>query len=222
MIQNGKNHDEGKIAAAKAAMTFVQTGMTLGLGTGSTVNYFIQFLGQSGLKVQAIATSLKTEALAQAAGIPLLDPEAIREVDLAVDGADEIDPLGRMIKGGGGALLREKISAQMAGGLTVIVDKSKCVERLGTHPLPLEILPWGKRATERELNALGFKGKWRENTLSDNGNALYDLHFPHPLKDPEEINALLLNVPGVLATGFFFGLASRVIVGYRDGKVEIR
>lgn len=222
MIQKETNHDEGKIAAAKAAITFVQSGMTLGLGTGSTVNYFIQFLKQSGLKVRAVATSLKTEVLAKAAGIPLLDPETIQEVDLAVDGADEIDPLGRMIKGGGGALLREKICATMARSLTVIVDESKCVKCLGTHPLPLEILPWGKLSTERELKSLGFSGKWRENTLSDNGNALFDIHFKEPLTNPEEINARLLNIPGIVATGFFFNLASRVIVGYRDGKVEIR
>ena len=215
------NTDEGKKGAARKALDFVKPGMTLGLGTGTTIKYFIELLAEKKLSIQAIATSVQTEKLALRHGIPLLDPEKITHLDLAVDGADEIDPQGMMIKGGGGALLREKISAKMAGGLTVIVDETKRVQQLGKHPLPVEILPWGKQATEKELNKKGFFGKWRENILSDNGNALFDIHFKELITDPEEVNSQISSIPGVLATGFFFGLASRVIVGYLDGKVEI-
>ena len=220
MLTDVKNRDEGKKAAAAAALTFVHPGMTIGLGTGSTVRYFIEALGKNNPGVQAIATSKASETLAKACGISLLDPEQIDLLDIANDGADEVDPEGRMIKGGGGALLREKIAAKMAGGLTVIIEASKKVHRLGAHPLALEVLPWGKLATERELRKLGFLGVWRKG-LSDNGNALFDVHFPALLSNPEEVNLELLKVPGVLATGFFFDLASRIIVGYGDGKVQI-
>lgn len=221
MIQKMTKGDEGKISAAMKALDFVKSGMTLGLGTGSTIRYFVEFLAEKKLDIQACATSIQTEKLCLTLGIPLLDPEKITHVDLAIDGADEIDPQGTMIKGGGGALLREKISAKMAGGLTVIVDETKRVQKLGKHPLPVEILPWGKLATEKELNKKGFYGQWRENVLSDNGNALFDIHFKDLISNPLEIDSQISSIPGVLATGFFFGLASRVIVGYLEGKVEI-
>lgn len=224
MIQKTNNREEEKKAAALKALDFVKEGMLIGLGTGSTVRYFIEALGEAvkkkKLHVAALATSISSEKLAQEYGILLLDAAKVDQLDLTVDGADEIDSKKRMIKGGGGALLREKITAKMSREMIVIVDAEKVVKHLGKHPLPLEILPWGQKATERELNELGFKGKFREK-LSDNGNALFDIHFDKPLSNPEEIEAKLVEIPGVVTTGFFFGLATRVIVGYSADEVEI-
>lgn len=225
MIQKSDNLNEAKKAAGVKAVEFVKEGMLLGLGTGSTVYYFIEALAQKcreeGLKVQALATSKKSEALAQAHGIPLLSPGEVNSLDLIVDGADEIDSEWRMIKGGGGALLREKIAAFMAPERVIIIDPSKRVKSLGGVPLPTEILPWGKKATEEALKEMGLNGVWREGFLSDNGHPILDLKLPAGLHSPEEWEAHITAIPGVLATGFFFHLASRIIVGYPDGKVEV-
>lgn len=221
MIQKQHNTDEEKKSAALKALDFVQEGMRLGVGTGSTVYYFIEGLAKKGLKVQALPTSKQTERELTLRGIPLLDPEKVSSLDLSVDGADEIDPQFRMIKGGGGALLREKITAKMTRERIVIVDSGKWVAKLGKHPLPVEILPWGKQATEREICQLGLSGTWRKDFTSDNGNPIFDIQFEAPLDSPESWEAKISALPGVLATGFFFQLASRVCVGYPNGEVKI-
>jgi ribose 5-phosphate isomerase A len=219
-----------KMAAAKAAVDLLQPGMVVGLGTGSTAAFFIELLSaacQEGLKIQAIASSKLTQQLAVKWQIPLLDPDEVTTLDLAVDGADEIDPQKRMVKGGGGALLREKIVASMSREMLVIVDSSKQVEALGIFPLPVEIIPFAYRATLAHLQQLGYVGTIRTLPddsffITDNGNYIYDLRLPFPCLNPDEDDRTICSIPGVVDTGFFLNMAGRVIVGYPDGSVEIQ
>lgn len=217
-----------KNSAGKAAAELIEDGMLLGLGTGSTASFFIEHLIERcrhGLKIQAIATSQKSWEQAKAGGIPLLDANAVTSLDLTVDGADEIDPQKRMIKGGGGALLREKILANMSREMIVIIDASKQVPHLGKHPLPVEITPFAHQATIAQIKQLGYRGEWRKNKkdqlfVTDNHNYIFDIFLDSPCY-PEEIDREISSIPGVITTGFFFNLAGRVIVGFPDGHVEI-
>jgi ribose 5-phosphate isomerase A len=223
-----KNNDNAKRAAGVAAANLIQDGMQVGLGTGSTAFFFIEHLIQrckEGLKIHGIASSIASHELALKGKIPLLDMESIDHLDVTVDGADEIDTHKRMIKGGGGAHVREKILACMSHEMIVVVDETKCVERLGKRPLPVEIIPFAWHATERHLNALGYRGKWRSAShgkmfLTDNGNFIYDIYFDSLLVDPETDNEKILGIPGVVDTGFFLGIAGRVIIGYADGRTQ--
>ena len=218
-----------KKAAGQAAAEFVEDGMLVGLGTGSTAECFIESLiarCQKGLKIQAVATSNQSSEQAREGGIPILDIIDVSSVNLTVDGADEIDPQKRMIKGGGGALLREKIIAAMSDEMVVVVDEKKLVDKLGAFPLPVEILTFGHKATLRHLGELGYHGHLRKGEekkffLTENGNYIYDVVFESPCDDPENIDQRIRNVPGVVETGFFFQLAGRIIVGYPDGHTEI-
>lgn len=212
--------ESAKKGAALKALTFVKPGMKIGLGTGSTTRYFIEALGKSGLDIQAVATSNASLTLAKTHGIPLLDPEGVDSLDLTVDGADEITSEWQMIKGGGGALLREKIAASLSKEMIVIVDEGKVVNKLGKHPLPVEILPWGKEGTRRMIEALGFSGQFRTGYLTDNQNVIYDIYFRSPLEHPEKIEKALEAIPGIVATGLFFNLPTQVIVGYADGATR--
>lgn len=204
--------------------------MKVGLGTGSTAFYFIERLIQrakEGLQIRAIASSKRSAEQAERGGIPLLDFNSITSLDLTVDGADEIDPSKRMIKGGGGALVREKIVASMSKEMVVIVDETKCVPALGKRALPVEILPFAHKATELHLNKCGYKGKWRlspDNSLyvTDNGNYILDIHFDALRDTPEADHETICKIPGVVDTGFFFHLAGRVIIGFSDGQVVIK
>lgn len=209
-----------KRAAALAALEYVKPGMKIGLGTGSTTVFFIEALGQKHLDIQALPTSKASEALAKKWDIPLLNPDTVSSLDLTVDGADEVDSRWRMIKGGGGALLREKITAALSKRAIYIVDESKVVERLGKHSLPIEVLPWAKEGTKRLLAENGFNGRFRPDYLSDNQNLIFDIRFDSPMDDPEEVEKRLKTIPGILATGLFFNLASELIVGYSDGSVK--
>lgn len=217
-----------KEAAGRAAAELVQSGMIVGLGTGSTAAYFITHLGkrcQLGLQISAIATSKSSADHAASVGIPLSDPDDITFLDLDVDGADEIDGHKRMIKGGGGALLREKIVAKMSREMIVIVDPSKLVAGLGRAPLPVEIAPFAFHATLDQLAQIGFTGTMRrksngELVITENGNYIYDILFHRLCEDPEEDNFRIRSVTGVIETGFFLEMAGRVIVGYPDGHVE--
>lgn len=221
---------KGKVAAGQAAAEMIQPGMLVGLGTGSTTNCFIESLiqrCQGGLKISAVATSQRSAELAAKGNIPLVDINEITSIDVTVDGADEIDPQKRMIKGGGGAHVREKVVAAMSDELIIIVDEHKEVEALGHVPLPVEILPFAYKATMSHLQRLGLTGSLRlkdEQTLfiTENDNYLYDIHFSEPCDQPEEVESMIKNIPGVVDTGFFFSLATKVIVGYADGHVEIR
>jgi ribose 5-phosphate isomerase A len=211
---------EGKKAAGYKAAEFIKDGMTVGLGTGTTVFYFIEALSRKDVKFSVLPTSTSSLDLARKYRFPLLDPSTQTTLDIAVDGADEIDSEKRMIKGGGGALLREKIVAFMAKEMVVIVDSSKVVKNLGKFPLPVEILPFGLDATIAHIRKLGYAGKLRDFT-TDNGNKIFDIQLPRPTAEPLTDHLKLKGIPGVVETGFFFDLAGRTIVGYPDGRTEI-
>lgn len=218
-----------KIAAAHAAAALIQPGMRVGLGSGSTSSLFIEALGQrcrDGLAIQAIASSDDSLELARKARIPIVDPPSFTALDVTVDGADEIDPEKRMIKGGGGALMREKIIASMSQEMIVIADSSKCVEALGAFPLAVELIPFCYQATVARLSQIGYHGAMREKKdalfVTDNGNYIYDVRLAYPCRTPEEDHRKIKAVTGVVETGFFIGLAGRVIIGFPDGRVEIK
>lgn len=218
---------EAKKAAGSKAAELIEAGMIVGLGSGSTAECFIESLAErvkKGLQIHAVSSSRASADLAQKLGIPLLDINSASHIDLTVDGADEIDPLYRMIKGGGGAHLREKILASSSHEMTVIIDESKLVPSVGRGKLPIEVLFYGSPATRSKIEKLGFSGKWRLNPndatlfITENGNLLFDLTFDSPPASPEELDRQLKQIPGVIETGFFFNMAKRLIIGYSDGK----
>lgn len=222
--------EEIKKAVGKAAADLIENGMIVGLGTGSTAACFIDSLikrCQHGLHIKAVSSSRRSLEQAAKGGIPVYDINEVPRIDVTVDGADEIDPLKRMIKGGGGAHVREKILASSSEEMIVIVDETKLVDRVGHHKLPVEVLFYGSPATKMKLERLGYKGKWRTLSdgslfITDNGNIILDIEFDSPPLYPEQDHARIIHVPGVLDTGFFFHMAGRVIIGYRDGRVEIK
>lgn len=227
---NAQDQQKAKKAAAKYAVDLIENGMVIGIGSGSTVFFFIEALGEkcrAGLKIKALSTSKKTELLALKAGIPMLDSYEVDQLDLDVDGADEIDKDKNMLKGGGGALLREKIVAKMSKEMIVIVDSSKEVEALGKFPLPVEIAPFAMNATKRHLIDHGFLGSFRKNKekelyITDNGNVIYDISLNHLIDNPQKIELSLRNIPGVLETGLFIKMAGRVIIGFDNGLAIVK
>lgn len=222
--------EEIKRKVGAVAADFVKDGMMVGLGTGSTAYYFIETLierCQAGLKISAVASSKKSEEQARKGGIPILDIHKVSALDLAIDGADEIDSYKRMIKGGGGALVREKIVAAMSREMIVIIDESKLVSHLGKAKLPVEILQFGMMATAAHLEHLGYEGEFRKKDdgslfITDNGNVIFDIQLEYPCEHPENDHLLLLSVPGIVDTGFFFELAGRVVVGFLDGQIVVQ
>lgn len=218
-----------KKAAGEAAAELVQSGMLVGLGTGTTAVFFIDRLIErcrSGLKITAVATSQRSMQRAREGGIPILDINAVTKIDMVVDGADEIDQEKRMIKGGGGALLREKIIASMSSEMVVIVDSSKVVDYLGHFHLPVEIVPFAYHWIIKEMEQLGYRGTLRKNKeapyVTDNGNYIFDIQLNYPCLNPEADEKKLKAITGVVETGFFFKLAGRVIVGYENGTTKFR
>jgi len=218
-----------KRAAAKEALKLVEPGMLLGLGTGSTTAIFIDELIQavkSGLKIRAVATSKRSEMQARQGGIFIEDINQLKSLNLTIDGADEVDSKKRLIKGGGGALLREKIVASMSDQMVVIVDENKIVEQLGKFPLPVEIIPFAYTATIEQINRLGFRGQLRIQNdykyVTDNGNYIYDLHLNPKSQNLENVHSQLIHIPGVIETGLFIELAKIIIIGRYDETVEIR
>ena len=219
-----------KQAAGKAAAALIQEGMIVGLGTGSTAAFFIDSLidrcRSTGLKIRVVATSEDSAQRARAGGIIVEDPNEITSIDFTVDGADEIDKQKRMIKGGGGALLRETVIASLSREMIVIVDETKLVETLGRCPLPLEVIPFAHRAIFHKIQQLGYQGKLRLNNdgslyKTDNANYIIDITFENRQCDPLKDQMILKNIPGILETGFFLGMAGRVIIGYGDGTTKI-
>jgi ribose 5-phosphate isomerase A len=209
-----------KRAAAERALELVRPGMIVGLGTGSTARYFIDGLARrvrEGLKVRGVVTSLESRAQAEAAGIPITD-RIDGGLDLAVDGADEIDPDVNCIKGRGGALLREKIVAHASRRFVVVVDEGKLVGRLGRGPVPIEILPFLWEATSRSIESLGGRPELRlaagEPYRTDNGNLVLDTSFG--MVEPG-LGPALHAIPGVIEHGLFFGMAKAAIVGCATG-----
>lgn len=221
--------DGQKALAAHKALEFVQDGQILGLGTGSTVQHFLAALGQrvqQGLRVCGVPTSQSTAAYARQLGIPLLNNEELWDIDVAVDGADQVDPYLNLIKGGGGALLREKIVAKAAREFIVIVDQAKQVGRLGLpFPLPVEIVPFGWRTTQRHLENLGWPSPLRQKAgqlfLTDNGNYIIDLHIPE-IAEPSTLESSLKQIPGVVECGLFVMMTSLLITGTNDGPLLTR
>lgn len=217
---------ESKKLAAEKAVEFVKDGMIVGLGTGSTAYFAIQKIGQKvkeGLSIRAIATSNQSEELAKELGIPLLPFAEIDEIDVTIDGADEVDANWNLIKGGGGALLREKIVAAATKQLIIIVDESKLVEELGKFPLPVEIIPFGYEMTLRKLQKLGAEPVLRkagdEVYVTDNGNYIADCHLGS-IAQPEELHRMLNLIPGIVDNGLFIDMAAVVIAGNADGSVR--
>lgn len=224
------SQDALKVAAAERALAFVEPGMRLGLGTGSTAAKFIDALGHkvaAGLDVVCVATSGATQAQAEKLRIPMSTLDETPFLDLTVDGADEIDNELRLIKGGGGALLREKIVATASGRMIVIADESKLVPALGAFPLPVEVVQFGLTATRNMITALaadlGCEGDIRVRMLdggkpflTDSGNLILDCHFG-PIDDPEELDEALKLVPGVVENGLFIGIADLAIIAGAEG-----
>ena len=222
--------DELKRQAAARALDFVQGGMRLGLGTGSTARHFVELLGarvRDGLDVIGVPTSEATRADAIRCGIRLTTLDEIDHLDLTVDGADEIDPDLNLIKGGGGALLREKIVAAASERMIVIADDSKLVETLGRFPLPIEVIPFGLSATRRSL-AKAFancgisgqmelrKGRDGHVFVTDSGHWIVDAHLGR-IADAPQLSQSLVSIPGVVEHGLFIGLASIAMLAGRDG-----
>lgn len=223
------SHDIGKRAASAKALEYVKPKMTIGLGTGSTARFFIDLLISAfrhGMPLQVVATSKASEMLAQKGELPILDSNQVTSIDLVVDGADEIDEKKRMIKGAGGALVREKIIASMAKEMIVIADRTKLVKKLGAKPLPIEIIPFGAEATKKHLEDLGFFGKWRTNEqkgkfVTDNHNWILDVTLSSLCEHPELDHRKIKDIPGVVDTGFFINLATRIIIGNEDGSTKV-
>lgn len=214
-----------KKAAAEAAIELVEDGMVVGLGTGSTANHAIEGLGRKvaqGLRIRGVATSKNTEQLARKVGIPLVTLEEVEGVDLTIDGADEVDPRLDLIKGMGGALLREKIVAFASKEEVIIVDDSKLVDVLGTKsPLPVEVVPFGHSKTRSALESLGCKAAIKGGDrpfVTDNGNLIYECRFDR-IPDAELLEAEIHLVPGVVESGLFIDLATKVLVASERGVV---
>ncbi|PWV94482.1 ribose-5-phosphate isomerase [Paenibacillus cellulosilyticus] len=218
-----------KKAAADKAVELIQDGMTVGLGTGSTAYWAIHRIAErmkeEGLQLQAVSSSKNSEQLANQLGIPIIPFSAVETIDITIDGADEVDGESSLIKGGGGALLREKIIASNSKEFVVIVDESKLVETLGKFPLPIEIVPFAAELTIRRLEQLGCRPVVRmadESTfITDNGNWIVDCHFDE-IKRPGELGERIKTIPGVVEHGLFVQMASTIVVGHLDGTTTVR
>jgi ribose 5-phosphate isomerase A len=226
--------NEQKKAAAIAALEYVQPGMKVGLGTGSTANHFITALAEKvkgGLDVQCVATSKKTFEMAKGLGITLTTLEQQPHLDVTVDGTDEFDDKFQLIKGGGGALLFEKIVASSSRHMVVIADQSKQVKTLGKFPLPVEVVPFGVNATawkiERALRICNLKGKLvlrlkdGKPFQTDGGNTIIDVSLG-AIPDPERLATLLSVTPGVVDHGLFIGICGIILVATDDGVKTLR
>jgi ribose 5-phosphate isomerase A len=196
--------------------------MRVGLGTGSTVRWSIVALGERpDLDLTCVATSAQTESLALSLGLRLVAPDDVDRLDVAIDGADEVDAAGNLTKGGGGALTREKIVAELADRFIVVVDDSKLVERLGSFGTPVEVLPFAPLTVARRLERLGADTVARRGAGSDNGNLLLDAHFG-PIADPAALAGQLAAVPGLVEHGLFLAPTVARIVIAGDGGVRER
>ncbi len=222
------NRDELKKRAGIRAVDYVEDGNFVGLGTGSTTHFAILEIGrrvQEGLRVTGVPTSVKSQKLAIELGIPLTDLNSVDHLDVVIDGADEIDPAFNMIKGGGGALTREKLVALSATRGVFVVDPPKLVEKLGgVYPLPVEVLPFAWQLSARKLQELGCTLQVREADgkiyETDNGNYILDCRFGL-IDNPPELEQQINLLPGVVECGLFIGIAQTLIIGFEDG-VDVR
>ncbi len=225
--------DDAKRAAGVEVARLVEDGMIVGLGTGSTAAPAIRELGRrvrdEGLHITGTPTSFASEILAREVGIPLCDLSEIDAIDIAFDGADEVDPNIDVIKGRGAAQTREKVVASLARRFIILVDESKLVDRLGAQmPLPIEVIPMASFPIKRKLEGLGAEVSLRMGqrkdgpVVTDQGLWILDANFKPAISNPEELDHVLLTTPGVLDHGLFLGLATDVFVGKADGSVEYR
>lgn len=222
------NQESAKKNAAREAVKFVEHGMTVGLGTGSTASIAIDILGNKlseNFQITGMPTSIETKKQAEKWGMDLIGIEDRDSIDIAIDGADEVSPSLDLIKGLGGALLREKKVERKAKELIIIVDKTKIVERLGVGPLPVEVGTENHDLVAREIEKQGCQAKLRTEEsgdvfVTDNKNYIYHCHFPEGIKNPEEMDARLLNIDGVKDTGLFVNMATKVIIG-KEKSIEI-
>ncbi len=222
-------NDQEKEAAARASLRFVKDRQIVGMGTGSTAAYFIQLLGaqvKNGLKIRGIPTSDRSREMAAELGIPLTTLDECQEIDVTVDGADEVDPQLRLIKGGGGALLREKIVASATKQLVIVADASKRVPVLGKFPLPVEVIKFAQALVAKKIRALGAAVELRRNAdgkpfLTDENNHILDCRFGK-IQDAEALAQCLSDMPGVVEHGLFIGMASIVLVASGSEVVELR
>ncbi|AUQ73793.1 ribose-5-phosphate isomerase RpiA [Phaeobacter piscinae] len=228
--------DKAKFVAAKRAAEMVEDGMRVGLGTGSTAAWLVRCLGEmvqnDGLRIKGVPTSTRTAELARDVGIEILTLDEAKWLDLTIDGADEFDRDLNLIKGGGGALLQEKIVATASDRMVVIADKAKEVESLGSFPLPVEVIPFGWQTTQALLEetlvameVMGRKTTLRMNgdaaLVTDEGNHILDLHL-NRIGNVRQMALVLNQIPGVVENGLFIDICDTVVVGYGDGKVEVR
>jgi len=223
-----KDHDALKKMAADAAVEYVKDGQVVGLGTGSTFRHVVARLAErvkGGLRIRGVPTSLETARLAMQAGIPLLADDGEWAVDVALDGADQVDPQLNLIKGGGGALLKEKIVASAAAKFVVVVDETKRVSVLGgTFPLPVEVVHFGWGTVAKKLEKFGcmVAPRMQDGALftTEAGHLILDLWFPK-IEDPGRLETELEKTPGVVCTGLFVGRTDIVIVATQQGIVTI-
>ena len=222
--------DPKKVAGSRAA-ELVHDGMVVGLGTGSTVYFTLTTLAQrireEGLSIQGVPTSLDTESKAKAMGIPLIGLDKVQHIHVTIDGADESDHEFRLTKGGGGALLREKVVAALSDYVAIVMTPQKLVAKLGrSFALPVEVVPFAGPVVNRQFARLGARSKLRKTAegqvyLTDNHNQIYDLTFEDGIADPVALEKELANMPGVVESGLFIDLAHRLYLGKPDGTCEV-
>jgi ribose 5-phosphate isomerase A len=228
--------DKAKFVAAKRATEFVEDGMKLGLGTGSTAAWMVRCLAErireEGLKVVGVPTSTRTAELAASLGVPLATLDDVKWLDLTIDGADEFDPNLALIKGGGAALLQEKIVATASDQMIVITDAAKEVTQLGAFPLPVEVIPFGWQTTKAlieetlvSLDVLNRDCTLRMNgarpLVTDEANYIIDLHLKR-IGNPRQLALVLNQIPGVVENGLFIDICDIVVIGHGDGRVTVR
>jgi ribose 5-phosphate isomerase A len=222
-------NDQEKETAARASLRFIKDGQVVGLGSGSTATYFIKLLGEqvkNGLRIRGIPTSVRSRDLALSLGIPLTSLDECQDIAVTVDGADEVDPHLRLIKGGGGALLREKIVASATRQLVIVADASKQVPLLGKFPLPVEVIKFAQPLVAKRIRALGAEVQVRAGEdgkpfLTDENNHILDCHFGE-IRDADALARQLSDMPGVVEHGLFIGMASVVLLARGNEIVELR
>jgi ribose 5-phosphate isomerase A len=228
--------DKAKFVAARRAADFVEDGMRVGLGTGSTAAWLVRCLGElsreDGLRFRGVPTSTRTAELAREVGIEVISIDEAKWLDLTIDGADEVDPDLSLVKGGGGALLQEKIVATASDQMIVIADAAKEVQTLGAFPLPVEVIPFGWQSSQAlleevlvSMDVMGRQTSLRMNGarpfVTDEGNYILDLGLGR-IGDAQALSMALNQVPGVVENGLFIDICDKVVVGYGDGRVEVR
>ena len=219
-------NDAEKEVAARASLKYVRDGQVVGLGTGSTATIAIRLLGElvrGGLKIRGIPTSIASRDLAMQLGIPLTTFDEVQQIDVTIDGADEFDPALNLIKGGGGAMLREKVVASATKQQVIVTDSSKQVQMLGKFPLPVEVIGFAEPLVTKEISDLGARVVQRKDSvgkpyLTDEGHHILDCHFGE-IPDPAALARMLSDMPGIVEHGLFVGMASVVLMA-KAGKVE--